>query len=335
MTHHTDRDNGRSGKTLRLCELVLFTFHLHISHVQTWMGSCHVFDLSLHCCFSYQWAQRLGPWAQLPAGAAAGGRITERSGRRHFHLTELLSPKPRTLLCCPTHTHTHRAYSMCVLAADPSWRLIPPHFLRPLLLSNWSGSEYNYGENHPGLMWGRINGIKKIICWPSGPGAVWGWEGNLKQREEKIGGGLNERADESLWPPRGSLSVPLGDYFPQRSPPQSHLTPAHTLTAASRCWGTNSGRQWQAKWGAVHREFFLNVCLLCRFIDFYLFFYFSYVRVYILLLAEMETFGEELSVPGKQLYSIVKNSNGERRSRDIINIYSFCWLCLYGCSLYE
>lgn len=124
------------------------------------------------------------------------------------------------LTCAMPHTRAHtlqKKKKMCVLAADPPWRLIPPHFLRPLLLSNWGSGEYNYGENHPGLMWGRINGIKKIICWPSGPTAVWGWEGNLKPKEEEIGG-FNERADESLWPPRGSLGVPLGDYFLQDSP---------------------------------------------------------------------------------------------------------------------
>lgn len=125
------------------------------------------------------------------------------------------------LTCAMPHTRAHtlrkKKKNMCVLAADPPWCLIPPHFLRPLLLSNWGSGEYNYGENHPGLMWGRINGIKKIICWPSGPSAVWGWEGNLKPREEEIVG-FNERADESLWPPRGSLGVPLGDYFLQDSP---------------------------------------------------------------------------------------------------------------------
>lgn len=82
------------------------------------------------------------------------------------------------------HTRTHTELTNAwIPAADPVWCLISPHFSRPLLLSNWSSSEYNYSENHPGLMWGRINGIKKIICWPSGPATVWGWEGNLKQGE--------------------------------------------------------------------------------------------------------------------------------------------------------
>lgn len=149
----------------------------------------------------------LRPVVQLLNGAMSSGH---RRGQEHravrqspFHLAELLSPFHPQRWTKPDHfsqpwpplrssTHARSAHTahkhMCLLAADPSWCLIPPHFLRPLLLSNWGGSEYNYGENHPGLMWGRINGIKKIICRPSGPSAVWGWEGNLKQREEEIGG---------------------------------------------------------------------------------------------------------------------------------------------------
>lgn len=137
----------------------------------------------------------------LSAVATIGDRSTERSGRRHFtslnychRFTHSDEPNPTALhsleLCiAPLCIHTAHKH-MCVLAADPSWCLIPSHFRRPLLLSNWGGSEYNYGENHPALMWGRINGIKKIICWPSGPGAVWGWEGNLKQRRRRDRGAL-------------------------------------------------------------------------------------------------------------------------------------------------
>lgn len=139
--------------------------------------------------------------------------------------------------------HTHST-NMCVLTTHPPWCLIPPHFSRPLLLSNCGSSEYNYGENHPGLMWGWINGIKEIIFWPSGPATVWGWEGNLKQREEERGWVLMRGLMKSLWPPRASLNLPLGDYFPRDSSRQSCLTPhiypsAHTLTP-SRMFTTTS-----------------------------------------------------------------------------------------------
>ena len=115
-----------------------------------------------------------------------------------------------------THTHTHR--NTCIPAADPLWCLIPPHFSRPLPLSNWSRSEYNYGENHPGLMWGWINGIKKIICWPSGPATVWGWEGNLKQKEEERRGALMSRRTESWWPLRALLGLSLQGLLSTRLP---------------------------------------------------------------------------------------------------------------------
>lgn len=159
-----------------------------------------------------------------------------------FQLTELMSlfcpqwctkldlfPRPGTRVCSLSHTQLRNT---CIPSADPLWCLIPPHFSRPLLLSNWSSGEYNYGENHPGLMWGWINGIKKIICWPSGPATVWGWEGNLKQRgEEMVGASMSRRKAHDHWEP--CLTCLFGDYFLQDSPPQLHLT-AHIWPSPSR-----------------------------------------------------------------------------------------------------
>lgn len=115
----------------------------------------------------------------------------------------------------PSHTQLRNT---CIPSTDPLWCLIPPHFSRPLLLSNWSSGEYNYGENHPGLMWGWINGIKKIICWPSGPATVWGWEGNLKQREEEMAGALMSRLTKSPWPLRALLDLSLWGLLSTRLP---------------------------------------------------------------------------------------------------------------------
>lgn len=149
-------------------------------------------------------------------------------GQPIFQLTELMSlfrpqwwtkldlfSRPGTLVCSLSHTQLRNT---CIPSADPLWCLIPPHFSRPLLLSNWSSGEYNYGENHPGLMWGWINGIKKIICWPSGPATVWGWEGNLKQRGEEMVGALMSRLTKSPWPLRALFDLSLWGLLSPRLP---------------------------------------------------------------------------------------------------------------------
>lgn len=206
MTYHTDRDNRRSREKLTdTC--TMNSCYLHISSP---LSAGHMLT-QLFCVFHTSWHTHFQLLIVLLHRVLQSSSLSHLTQLDHksvelssLHFTELLShfhwqqgANPAGFLrhelwvapylCNATHTRTHTTgkKKTCVLAADPPWRLIPPHFLRPLLLSNWGSGEYNYGENHPGLMWGRINGIKKIICWPSGPTAVWGWEGNLKPKEKR------------------------------------------------------------------------------------------------------------------------------------------------------
>lgn len=106
--------------------------------------------------------------------------------------TQISSFKHRLKFCFSPSTRANTCVSSPLIRHDASFHLV---FSEHSPLSNWSGSEYNYGENHPGLMWEGINGIKKIICWPSGLSAAWDWKGNLKQRRRRDMEGLNEGAD--------------------------------------------------------------------------------------------------------------------------------------------
>ena len=232
-------------------------------------GSSHIFDLNLrntrmYCyCVQISSAQWFGPWDTLSAWAASDARSTRRSARSPLDLLSPLHTRQKThnlttfhhfwklclaLLCvCVCVLHAHAPTNMCVLAADPPVASHSTSFRQPL--SNWGGSEYNYGENHPGLMWGWINGIKKIICWPSGPRAAWGWEGNLKQGEGEIGGALMSvpKKASDHWEPCLAWRWGITSWTPP--PPSTHthththtispnpsqpLPAAHTLIPASR-----------------------------------------------------------------------------------------------------
>lgn len=166
---------------------IIYTLHHVCSFVSFNSSFVHVHvssGLFPKPCFQLQPPLMTGAWSsEAVVFAPHWSTVVCRPRLFHPDLTTFHSLELWFVPCVCMH-HAHAAHKH----DDPSWRLIPPHFLRPLLLSNWGGSEYNYSENHPGLMWGRINGIKKIICWPSGPSAVWGWEGNLKQREDEIVG---------------------------------------------------------------------------------------------------------------------------------------------------
>lgn len=180
------------------CELLLFTYYFHTPYT---VCTCACVHRNSHLCDAKILITRIDAhWLHVSyIWGLSRGQAVDTSP--HWTIV-ILSPtmvnqgpplstalNSGLLPCTHTRTHTHRAHKRLYPCC---WSVVMSHstsFLsRPLLLSNWSSSEYNYAENHPGLMWGWINGIKKIICWPSGPATVWGWEGNLKQREEERGG---------------------------------------------------------------------------------------------------------------------------------------------------
>ena len=205
------------------CELLLFMHYFHTSYIvcacACMHGNSHLCDAQVSItCIDAQCLAACILHLSIIAWSASWYFTSPNYCRPFTHNGDpsWTSFHSFELWFAPTHTHTHR--NTCIPSADPLWCLIPPHFSRPLPLSNWSRSEYNYGENHPGLMWGWINGIKKIICWPSGPATVWGWEGNLKQKEEERRGALMSRRTESWWPLRALLGLSLQGLLSTRLP---------------------------------------------------------------------------------------------------------------------